>query len=185
MTTRVIEYQKRIETKIDWIFSTTRSFYAEKGRGVAWVTVTKRETLLRYETLSEWQEFMTTRWPVGIVGITEDYMQMYKQFVGELERYDAENEVIVCLERYKTLYVYKLRQAGNKINCTFVDLDEIEPSPRKAKVEQKSFTKCDICGVRVREDRLTKHISKAHSTPSNTPDLDYGPTEEQSWFLEN
>jgi hypothetical protein len=74
----------------------------------------------------------------------------------------------------------------SKIPATPIKSQAPERPTREAKVEEKRLTKCNICGVPVREDRLTKHMKKAHSPHSKTTPVRYDrPTEKQSWFLEN
>jgi hypothetical protein len=72
----------------------------------------------------------------------------------------------------------------SKMSVTPIKRQAPEPPTREAKVEQRRpTTKCSICGVRVRKDRLAKHIKKAHRADPKTTNI--RPTEEQSWFLEN
>jgi hypothetical protein len=64
--------------------------------------------------------------------------------------------------------------------------ESYQPPTRESKPKQKHLTKCNICGVSVREDRLTRHIAKVHSPHSKTTiTATNRPTEKQSWFLEN
>ena len=73
-----------------------------------------------------------------------------------------------------------------KIPVTSIKSQAPKPTTREAKVEEKRLTKCDICSVPVRENRLAKHMRKAHSPHSKTTPAHYDrPTKVEEKRLTN